>query len=108
MGHTHRCQLAFKKKKKKKNQVRSLSLESRVPETGSDPPIGSDRDSGLDNRGPIWVIQKPNIKYLDRVTISLKDSSQIVTFSQPKISPKIWIVGSTKTGQLVAVPENGP
>ena len=34
---------------KKKNQVKSLSPESRVPETGSDPPIGSDRDSGRDN-----------------------------------------------------------
>ena len=34
---------------KKKNQVRSPSLESRVPETGSDPPIGSGRDSGRDN-----------------------------------------------------------
>ena len=36
------------KKKKKKNQVKSPSPESRVPETGSDPPIGSDRDSGRD------------------------------------------------------------
>ena len=36
-------------KKKKKNQVKSPSPESRVPETGSDPPIGSDRDSGRDN-----------------------------------------------------------
>ena len=44
MGHTHRFQLAFKKK----NQVKSPSPESRVPETGSDPPIGSDRDSGRD------------------------------------------------------------
>ena len=34
--------------KKKKNQVKSPSLESRVPETGSDPPIGSDRGSGRD------------------------------------------------------------
>ena len=40
------CQLAFLKKKK--NQVKSPSPESRVPETGSDPPIGSDRDSGRD------------------------------------------------------------
>ena len=46
MGQTYRRQLAFKKKKK--NQVKSPSPESRVPETGSDPPIGSDRDSGLD------------------------------------------------------------
>ena len=35
-------------KYKKKNQVKSPSPESRVPETGSDPPIGSDRDSGGD------------------------------------------------------------
>ena len=34
--------------KKKKNQVRSPSPESRVPETGSDPPIGSGRESGRD------------------------------------------------------------
>ena len=34
--------------KKKKNQVKSPSLESRVPETGSDPSIGSDRESGRD------------------------------------------------------------
>ena len=34
----------FKKKKKKKSPI----PESRVPETGSDPPIGSDRDSGRD------------------------------------------------------------
>ena len=34
--------------KKKKNQVRSPSPESRVPETGWDPPIGSDRESGHD------------------------------------------------------------
>ena len=44
MGHTHRCQLALKK-----NQVKTPSLVSRVPETGSDPPIGSGRDSGRDN-----------------------------------------------------------
>ena len=34
--------------KKKKNPVKSPSLESRIPETGSDPPIGSGRDSGRD------------------------------------------------------------
>ena len=34
--------------KKKKIQVKSSCPESRVPETGSDPPIGSDRDSGRD------------------------------------------------------------
>ena len=45
MGYTHRCQLALKKKK---NQVRSPSPESRVPEIGSDPPIGSGRELGRD------------------------------------------------------------
>ena len=34
--------------KKKKNHVKSPSPESRVPKTGSDPPFGSDRDSGRD------------------------------------------------------------
>ena len=29
-------------------QVKSPSIWSRVPETGSDPPIGSDRETGLD------------------------------------------------------------
>ena len=48
MGHTHRCQLAFKKK----NQVRSPSPESCVPKTGSDPPIGSDWESGRDKNYP--------------------------------------------------------
>ena len=33
---------------KKKIQVKSPNPESRVPETGSDPPIGSNRDSGRD------------------------------------------------------------
>ena len=32
----------------KKNQVKSPSIWSRVLETGSDPPIGSDRESGRD------------------------------------------------------------
>ena len=44
MGHTHRHQFGFEKK----NQVKSPSIWSRVSETGSDPPIGSDRDSGRD------------------------------------------------------------
>ena len=44
--------------KKKKNQVKSPSPESRVPETGSDPPSGSDRDSGRDN---MHIISKTNI-----------------------------------------------
>ena len=38
----------------KKNQVKSPSPESRVPEIGSDPPIGSDRDSGHDNEPQKW------------------------------------------------------
>ena len=32
----------------KKNQVKSPSICSRVPQLGSDPPIGSDRESGCD------------------------------------------------------------
>ena len=44
MGHNPQAPVLFKKK----NQVKSPSPESRVPETGSDPSIGSDRDSGRD------------------------------------------------------------
>ena len=43
MGHTHRCQLALKKKKKYQ-----VSPESRVSEICSDSAIGSDLDSGRD------------------------------------------------------------
>ena len=49
VGHTHRCQLALKKKKK------SPIPESRVPENGSDPPIGSGRDSGRDKSNESFV-----------------------------------------------------
>ena len=51
VGYTHRYQFGYvlKKKKKKKIQVKSPSPESRVSETGSDPPIGSGRDSGRDS-----------------------------------------------------------
>ena len=44
MGHNPQAPVGFKKK----NQVKSPSPESRVPEIGSNPPIGSDRDSGRD------------------------------------------------------------
>ena len=43
MGDTHRYKLCFKKKSGKESQY----MVSR-PETGSDPPIGSDQDSGCD------------------------------------------------------------
>ena len=53
MGHTHRCQLAFKKKKKSGQESQS---QSHVLETGSDPPIGSGRDSGRDKvGGNLWM-----------------------------------------------------
>ena len=44
MGHTHWHQFGLKKN----NQVKNPSPESRVPETGSDPPIRSGRDWGRD------------------------------------------------------------
>ena len=56
---THRYQFCLKKKKKK-----SPSPESRVPETGSDPPIGSDRDSGCDK-----LVSEPRFR---RFWISLR------------------------------------
>ena len=47
--------------KKKKNQVKSPSPESRVSETGSDPPIGSGRDSGRDTIQARKILVKLNI-----------------------------------------------
>ena len=63
MGHTRRYQFCFKKKKKT-YQVKSPSPESRIPETGSDPPIGSDRDSGHDK-----LVSEPRFR---RFWISLR------------------------------------
>ena len=54
------------------------------------------------------MIQKPNIKLSDRATSSLKDTSpNSHFFSSRKSIPKVQTVGLDKTGQLVAVPENG-
>ena len=54
--------------KRKKNQVKSPSIWSRVPETGSDPPIGSDRDSGRDrarlNEGHVKALEPTKLKWL--------------------------------------------
>ena len=51
---THRYQFGWLLKKN--NQVKSPSPESHVPETGSDPPIGSGRDSGRDSKQSSVVI----------------------------------------------------
>ena len=45
---------------KKKNQVKSPSPESRVPETGSDSPIGSDRESGRDSALDAFIYRFSN------------------------------------------------
>ena len=48
--------------KKKKNQVKSPSIWSRVPKTGSDPLIESGRDSGRDTNNTSYIMHlKPNI-----------------------------------------------
>ena len=44
--------------KKKKIQVKSCSIWSRVPETGSDPLIGTDRESGRDNDTGFYNMEK--------------------------------------------------
>ena len=61
-------------------------------------------DHNLSYRGPIWVIQKPHIKFSDRATISSKDTSPNSHF----FSAENQSQGSDKTGQFVAVPENEP
>ena len=69
MGHTHRYKFGFKKIK---IQVRSPSPESRVLETGSDPPIRSGRDSGHDT-----VYKQLGLGELKptNITLSLADQS---------------------------------
>ena len=63
----------------------------------------------LSYRGPIWVIQNPNIKFSDRNKSFLMDSSpNSLFFPSRKSIPKTWTVGSAKIGQLGAVPGNGP
>ena len=58
-------------------------------------------DHNLSYRGPILVIQKPNIKFSDKATSSLKDASpNSYFFPSQKSVPKTWIVGSVKIGQL--------
>ena len=54
--------------KKKKNQVKSPSPESRVPETGSDPPIGSGRDSGHDRTHLVLLPINFGFAYLNKTT----------------------------------------
>ena len=55
------------------------------------------------------MIQKPNIKFSDRDTSSLKEASPNSHFFPSRKSvTKTWIVGSAKTGQLGAVMKNGP
>ena len=66
-------------------------------------------DHNLSYRGPILVIQKPNINLSNIVTISLKNASpNSHFFSQPKISPKNLDSSLAKIGQLGAVLENEP
>ena len=50
--------------KKKKNQVKSPNIWSRVPELGSDPPIWLDQDSGRDK-----LVSEPRFR---RFLISLR------------------------------------
>ena len=44
---------------KKKNQVKSPRIWSRALEPGSDPPVGSDRESGCDK-----LVSKPRFRHL--------------------------------------------
>ena len=55
-------------------------------------------DHNLGYRCPIWVIQKPNIKFLDRAKISLKDTSPNSSFFYLKISLKNWTTYRVKIG----------
>ena len=49
----------------KKIQVKSPSIWSRVSETGSDPPIGSDRETGCDKGCACLTLFSPTATRLD-------------------------------------------
>ena len=70
MGHTHRYKFCLQKKK---NQVKSPSIWSRVPKLGSDPPIGSDRDSGRD------IIPRGELTYMGSSKVSISKLNPITT-----------------------------
>ena len=53
--YTHRYKLSSEKKKNK--QVKSIGYSLSLPETGSDPPIGSDWESGCDNLVHPWIVR---------------------------------------------------
>ena len=65
-------------------------------------------DHNLSYRGPILVIPKPNIKFLDATTIYMRGTSPISLFFLTENNLQIWTVCRVKTGQPVAVPKNGP
>ena len=84
MGHTHRHQFGFKKKKK--NQVKSPSIWSRVPETGSDPLIGSGWDSGCD------TIQHDRPKHIEIDQHFIKEKLKNGTLCMPFVPFKDQVV----------------
>ena len=59
-------------------------------------------------RGPISVIQKPNIKLSDTSIISMKETSQISPFSPTENQFQNLVSMRVKIGQPAVVSENGP
>ena len=58
-------------------------------------------DHNLSYRGPIWVIQKPNIKFSKSTTISMKETSPISPFfSDQRSIPKSGKYVGSKQGSL--------
>ena len=72
MGHTHRYQFCLKKKK-------SPSPESRVPKTGSDPPIGSGRGSGRDRS--IEVLNRSAVELIRSTEVLIRSAGALIRTS---------------------------
>ena len=89
MGHTHRYQLAFKNKK---NQVKIPSPESRIPKTGSDPPIGSDRDLGPDRKPHVVYYASKTLIEAQRNYTTTKKELLAVVYALDKF--RAYLVGS--------------
>ena len=91
VGHTHKYKFGFKKKSSKESQYMFSH-----PETDSDPPIGSDRESGLDSppaRGKIL-----------KVGASTSPSSTVgAGYSSGRVDEPPWMFSLFRSG----VPRHG-
>ena len=84
MGHTHRYKFGFEKKIKSGKESQYMFSH---PETGSDPPIGSNRESGRDTQDYVSNHQQAKtFSIRDKELLPIEPCSMILPLS---LSPKV-------------------